>query len=137
MNQNFVTVLRENVADYTGEHKEIICQAPNLYELACKLLHDPKITKEYRIKLLGAIGYFIIPNDLYPEDEHGPIGYVEDIMLLQHIFREINQEFHKKPLLRNWGGTEEELTFLLGKSYNVLTEAYPVLYKEVLSYTGV
>ena len=39
MNQNFVTVLRENVEDYTGEHKEIICQAPNLYELACKLLH--------------------------------------------------------------------------------------------------
>ena len=137
MNENFVEVLRENVKDYEGDYKDIICRAPELYELACKLLNDSKITKDYRIKLLGAIGYFIIPDDLYPEDEHGPIGYVEDIMLLQHIFREINDKFHKKPLVRNWSGTEEELTLLLGKKHKELTEAYPVLYKEVLSYTGV
>lgn len=137
MNQDFVEVLNENIKNYEGKYKDIICKAPDLYELACKLLNDPKITKEFRIKLLGAIGYFIIPDDIYPEDEHGPIGYVEDIMLLQHIFREINEKFHKKPLIRNWSGTEEELIMLLGKNFTELTEAYPVLYKEVLSYTGV
>lgn len=137
MNQDFVEVLRENVKDYESKHMEIIKQAPELYALACKLLKDPKVTKKFRIKLLGAIGYFIIPDDIYPEDEHGPIGYVEDIMLLQHVFREINSEIGRKPLSRNWNGTEDDLVMLLGEGYKTLTEAYPVLYKEVLNYTGI
>ena len=137
MNQDFVEVLRANVKDYDGNHKEIIKKAPELYDLACKLLNDAKITKEIRVKLLSAIGYFIIPDDIYPEDEHGPIGYAEDIMLLQHIFREINTKIGKKPLARNWSGSEEELVMLLGEGFNTLKKEYSVLYKEVINYTGV
>ena len=137
MNQNFVEVLRENVKDYTGQHSEIIKMSPELYDLACKLLNDVKITQKYRIKLLGAIGYFIIPDDIYPEDQHGPIGYCEDIMLLQHIFREINTEIGKKPLIRNWNGTEDQLVMLLGEGFETLKKSNPHLYSEVLNYTGI
>ena len=90
MNQDFIEILRKNVITYKGDHHLIIRKAPELYSLAVKLLNDVKITKAIRLKLLCAIGYFVIPNDIFPEDEHGPIGYVEDIMLLIYIFREIN-----------------------------------------------
>ena len=130
MNQDFAKTLRENVSVYEGEHQEIIRKAPELYDLAVKLLRDVKITKKIRLKLLCAIGYFVIPDDIYSEEEHGPIGYVEDIMLLQHIFREINTEIGKKPLTRNWNGTEEQLVSVLGEEFNVLKTSYPLLYNE-------
>jgi|TARA_B110001469_G_scaffold55208_1_gene53308 uncharacterized membrane protein YkvA (DUF1232 family) len=137
MNQDFEKILKNNVSDYEGEHKAIIKKAPELYALACKLLRDVKIIKATRLKLLAAIGYFIIPDDIYPEDVHGPIGYVEDIMLLQYIFREINSEVGKKPLERNWNGTEADLISAIGAEFNTLKTAYPHLFKEVVNFTGV
>jgi uncharacterized membrane protein YkvA (DUF1232 family) len=137
MVQDFEKILRENVNAYEGDFKEIIQKAPELYNLAVKLLSDVKITKKIRLKLLCAIGYFVIPYDIYSEEEHGPIGYVEDIMLLQHIFREINNDIGKKSLERNWNGTEEQLIEVLGIDFKTLRNAYSYLYEEVINYTGV
>ena len=137
MNQDFIEILRKNVVTYKGDHQLIIRKAPELYALAVKLLNDVKITKAIRLKLLCAIGYFVIPNDIYPEDEHGPIGYVEDIMLLIYIFREINNTKGKRPLLRNWDGNEEELILLLGHDFEELKAAFPMLFEEVIKFTGV
>ena len=137
MNQDFIEILRKNVVNYKGDHQLIIRKAPELYALAVKLLNDVKITKAIRLKLLCAIGYFVIPNDIYPEDEHGPIGYVEDIMLLIYIFREINNTKGKRPLLRNWDGNEEELILLLGHDFEELKAAFPMLFEEVIKFTGV
>lgn len=137
MNQDFEKIIRENVNAYNGEHKQIIQKAPELYNLAVKLLRDVKITKKIRLKLLCAIGYFVIPDDIYSEEEYGPIGYVEDIMLLQHIFREINKNIGKKSLERNWNGTEEQLIQVLGEDFKALKNSYPYLYQEVINYTGV
>ena len=136
-NFNFLNILKSQVENYQGVHFEIIQKAPLIYDTAVKLLKDVKVTSQFRQKLLAAIGYFIIPNDIYPEDEHGPIGYVEDMMLLIYIFREINNSKGKTPLLRNWSGNEEELSLLLGRDFEILKEAYPLLFEEVIKFTGV
>ena len=137
MNETFTEILRKNVKDYHGDHYSIISKAPDLYDMATSLIRDSQIKKETRTKLLAAIGYFILPNDLYPEDEHGAVGYVEDIMLLIHIFREINTQYGKGPLTRNWGMEEEKLVNALGEEYSILKSAYPLLYEEVIKFTGV
>ncbi len=136
-NFHFLNILKSQVENYQGVHYEIIQKAPLLYDSAVKLLKDVQVTSQFRQKLLAAIGYFIIPNDIYPEDEHGPIGYVEDIMLLIHIFREINNSKGKTPLLRNWSGNEEELSLLLGRDFEILKESFPLLFEEVIKFTGV
>lgn len=136
-NINFLNLLQSSVGQYQGEHYEIIQKAPLLYDTAVKLLKDVQVTSQFRQKLLAAIGYFIIPNDIYPEDEHGPIGYVEDMMLLIHIFREINHSKGKTPLIRNWSSNEEELSLLLGRDFEVLKESFPLLFEEVIKFTGV
>jgi uncharacterized membrane protein YkvA (DUF1232 family) len=137
MNYDFKSILNNNVSVYNGEHKDIIKKAPELYDLATKLLRDPLVNMEFRSKLLVAIGYLAIPNDLYPEDEHGPIGYVEDIMLLLHIFRDINSNAGRRPLLQNWSGSEAELKAALGENFITLKNSFPQLYEEVLKFTGV
>jgi uncharacterized membrane protein YkvA (DUF1232 family) len=136
-NFNFLNILKSQVENYQGVHYEIIQKAPLLYDSAVKLLKDVQVTSQFRQKLLAAIGYFIIPNDIYPEDEHGPIGYVEDVMLLIHIFREINNSKGKTPLIRNWSGNEEELSLLLGRDFEILKESFPLLFEEVIKFTGV
>jgi uncharacterized membrane protein YkvA (DUF1232 family) len=136
-NLNFLNVLQSEVDNYQGVNFEIIQKAPQLYETAVKLLKDVQVTSQFRQKLLAAIGYFVIPNDIYPEDEYGPIGYVEDIMLLIHIFREINESKGKTPLVRNWAGNEKELSLLLGRDFELLKESYPLLFDEVIKFTGV
>jgi uncharacterized membrane protein YkvA (DUF1232 family) len=136
-NFNFLNILKSQVENYKGVHFEIIQKAPLLYDSAVKLLKDVQITSQFRQKLLAAIGYFIIPNDIYPEDEHGPIGYVEDMMLLIHIFREINNSKGKTPLVRNWSGNEEDLSLLLGRDFEILKKSFPLLFEEVIKFTGV
>ncbi len=136
-NFDFAYFLKKNVEGYEGAHSVVIKKAPLLYETAVKLLRDVQVHSHLRLKLLSAIGYFIIPNDIYPEDEHGPIGYVEDIMLLIHIFREINNSKGKAPLVRNWSGNEEELGLLLGRDFEELKKAFPMLFEEVIKFTGI
>lgn len=126
-----------DVSDYNGEHSAIIRKLPAIYDLAVKLLRDVMIDSTIRQKLLAGIGYLVIPNDLFPEDEHGPIGYVEDMMLLIHIFRGINNSKGKTPLLRNWSDNEEELSLLLGRDFEILKESFPLLFEEVIKFTGV
>ena len=137
MNQDFSEVLRENVKNYEGLHHDIIKFAPNLYQLATELIHDSQIEREMRLKLLAAIGYFVIPLDLYPEEEYGAIGYVEDIMLLQHLFREINHTIGNAPLVRYWNEEPKLLAELLNPKFKSLKEAYPELYTDVIKFTGV
>jgi uncharacterized membrane protein YkvA (DUF1232 family) len=136
-NLNFVNILQSQVDKYQGVNFEIIQKAPMLFETAVKLLKDVQVTSHFRHKLLAAIGYLAIPNDIYPEDEHGPVGYVEDIMLLIYIFREINSAKGKTPLLRNWAGNEQELSLLLGRDFEILKESYSLLFDEVIKFTGV
>jgi uncharacterized membrane protein YkvA (DUF1232 family) len=137
MSDTFTEILRNNVKDYYGDHFKIVRKAPHLFEMATRLIRDSQVKMETRLKLLAAIGYFILPDDLYPEDEHGAIGYVEDIMLLLHIFREINIDYGKGPLTRNWGMDEKELISALGEEYNDLKASFPLLYEEVIKFTGV
>lgn len=129
--------LNIDVSDYNGEHSAIIRKLPAIYDLAVKLLRDVMIDSTIRQKLLAGIGYLVIPNDLFPEDEHGPIGYVEDIMLLIHIFRLINTERGKTPLIRNWSRSEDELKEMLTKDFEELKNSFPLLFEEVIKFTGV
>lgn len=136
MNQDFASVLEENVKDYNGEFKEVILNAPKLYSLATELLKSSEITGQFRMQLLAAVGYFLIPDDIFPEEEHGPIGYVEDIMLLQYIFRNINSELGKAVLINAWNHEEELLKELLGSHYLSLKEKYKWLHNDVIKFIG-
>ena len=43
-------------------------------------------------KLFCAIGYFFIPDDLFPEEIHGQIGYIDDVLLALCIFELIQSD---------------------------------------------
>jgi len=133
----FRDILRENTENYIGEHKEYIQNAYPVYMLCCHLLNDNNIRQPDRIKLFAAIGYFVIPHDVYPEDELGPIGYIEDILLCIYIIRGIEKIYGFEILQEYWEKEIEVLQELLYGGFESMVKRYEVIFQKVLRYTGI
>jgi uncharacterized membrane protein YkvA (DUF1232 family) len=136
MSSFYVDQLRENVRDYDGPHKDIIQLAPELYHLVSDLLFDMDLNQQQRTKLLCSIGYLIIPQDLYPEDEHGPIGYVDDLMLLITVIKEIAENYGEEKLLLYWKLDRIILQKIMNEYYYNLINDNKLLFEEVIQFVG-
>ena len=75
--KDFYDTLIENLESYNGEYASFIDCGPNLFKLLCDLL-DQDIEQELRLKLCGAIAYYVVPMDVIPEQIYGPYGYIDD-----------------------------------------------------------
>ena len=72
--------------------------------LLCKLALDPDVSAKSKVKLAGAIAYFISPLDLLPEALLGPVGYVDDVALAAYVLNEIVNESGDELVRRHWAG---------------------------------
>lgn len=135
MEYDYRNILVEIIKDYKGEHKEIILVFPSLYDLVILVLEDHELDRELRLRLFSALGYLVLPNDLYSEEEHGAIGFVDDIMLLLHVLRDINEKYSDEYLENLWRG-EGELSLLLSEGFESLTNNFSDLYAELMEYMG-
>ena len=136
MSSFYEEILKENVKDYRGSHEEVIKLAPELYRLVSDLLFDRDIKQLNRSKLLASIGYFIVPQDLYPEDKHGAIGYVDDLMLLITVIREISEKYGEEKLFLYWKMDRSILNKVTNEYYINLTNEYKLLFEEVIQFVG-
>ena len=86
--------------------------------------------------VFAAIGYFFIPDDLFPEEKLGQIGYIDDIILSLHIINEISRSIYGyDKLLRNWKleiSIDDALVTILPE----LMKNYPKESIGVLDYLG-
>jgi len=103
--KRFDDLLEKDIADYEGELKELISQAPALYRLMTKLLDDRGLPSRMSPLIIAAIAYFILPKDIIPEDKFGPAGYVDDIYLCAFVANEVVKAAGTQEILtRNWDG---------------------------------
>ena len=73
---------------------------------------DPAVPTKLKLKILGALGYFILPLDLIPDALLG-LGFTDDLAALawalysirKHITPEIEKKARER--LREWFGPEE------------------------------
>jgi uncharacterized membrane protein YkvA (DUF1232 family) len=103
--KRFDDLLERDISDYKGEFKELIQQAPALYRLMTKLLDDRALPSRMSPLVIAAIAYFILPEDIIPEDKFGPVGYVDDIYLCAFVANEVMKAAGTQEILtRNWDG---------------------------------
>jgi uncharacterized membrane protein YkvA (DUF1232 family) len=133
---DFETTLRNNTENYIGDFDFIIKKSPELYALVCELLIDEDLPKEIRSKLFSVIGYFIIPKDLYSEEEHGPIGYIDDLMLVIFVLKEIQEKESLDKILFHSKIDKQDVLRILNDEYYKIISAYPELYQEVINFMG-
>lgn len=103
--ERFDSLLEKDISDYKGEYASIIHQAPALYRMMTRMLDDRSLPSKISPLVIAAIAYFILPEDVIPEDKFGPAGYVDDIYLCAFVANEVAKEFGSPNILvRNWDG---------------------------------
>lgn len=104
--ERFDMILEKDIREYSGEHSEIIFQAPAFYRLMTRLLGDPALPRKLWQLVIAAIAYFILPADIIPESIHGPRGYIDDLFICAIVAQRIRQETGSDSILiNNWDGT--------------------------------
>ncbi len=103
--KRFDMMLENDISGYEGEFSELIHQAPALYRMMTKLLDDSALPRSISPLVIAAIAYFILPEDIIPEDKYGPVGYVDDIYLCAFVANEVTKVSGSPEILaRNWDG---------------------------------
>jgi uncharacterized membrane protein YkvA (DUF1232 family) len=133
--KSFDRLLEEDIATYEGRHDDLIYQAPAFYRLMVNLLDDPMLSGSLRPLLLATIAYFILPADVFPEDLHGPYGYVDDIFLCAYVADHIQKELGEDILVENWDG-EAPLSQLIADILSQQEELIGEDLNKILSYIG-
>ncbi len=84
--KDFYDTLVENLETYAGEYESFIDYGPRLFKVLCDLLNND-VDKSLRLVISAAIGYYVTPVDVIPEQTYGPYGYIDDIYLSSHVLK--------------------------------------------------
>tara|TARA_Y100000590_G_C15622762_1_gene978222 strand:+ start:801 stop:1229 length:429 start_codon:yes stop_codon:yes gene_type:complete len=132
---NFKKYLEDFVNKYNGNHKDIIISIPDLYTFLENALQDDDLAYSLRNDIYVTFGYLFYPHDLYSEDQHGPIGFVDDIMLILFVINKIEQKHGNDFIQRHWVSSHPS-KFLLENQFDILKSEYDDLFIDVLRNTG-
>jgi uncharacterized membrane protein YkvA (DUF1232 family) len=111
--KRFDVLLEEDVAGYKGELSDLISNAPALYRLMTRLLDDPALPRDMSQLIIAAIAYFILPEDVIPEDKYGARGYVDDLFLCAFVADKVMKETGSEDIVvRNWDGKVPVLSLI-------------------------
>lgn len=103
--KRFDAMLEKDISGYEGEFSRLIAQAPALYKMMTRLLDDRALPRSMSPLVIAAIAYFILPEDIIPEEKYGAAGYVDDIYLCAFVANEVMKESSSPDILaRNWDG---------------------------------
>jgi uncharacterized membrane protein YkvA (DUF1232 family) len=133
---SYIRELRQSCSGGEGL-PDIIKEVPNIFLTLQSLIKDKDISSENRLLIFAAIGYFFIPDDLFPEEELGQVGYIDDIILCLAIFQEVRStNLGKEALRRNWKLETEDIDNVLTNIYDELKKDYREQFINVLTYVG-
>ena len=133
--KDFYCTLLENLENFDGEYASFIDCGPNLFKLLCDLL-DQDINTDLRLKICGAIAYYVVPMDVIPEQIYGPYGYIDDIFMSVYALRIVAEKYGYDFLQNIWGydnNIKEVMDDCYEKSIEVLEEDD---IKAILNYIG-
>jgi uncharacterized membrane protein YkvA (DUF1232 family) len=118
-NDEFYRTLREKVAGYSGAYADYVLLVPDLFLLVARLMLDPRIEGRHKVYMGAALAYVISPIDLLTERRFGPIGYLDDLVVIVAALNVLVNEADRQVVLEHWSGKED----LLGTMQKVLAQA--------------
>jgi uncharacterized membrane protein YkvA (DUF1232 family) len=104
MPADYLQILKEQVARYAGTLRDVVLLAPIYGMLMFNLLKDPRLSQEQRLWVDAAIAYLVSPNDVIPESEVGPYGYIDDIFCCAYVAHRIGEELGWEVIEDGWTG---------------------------------
>ena len=123
--------LKENLESFEEDYAEFINYGPNLFTLLCDILNDKRINKMFRLEIGAAISYFVIPNDVIPEEIYGPYGYIDDIFVATFVLKKVAKKYGFDFLQHYWfddSDIKEIISECHDRSLEMLEDkVYPIL----------
>lgn len=126
MPADYLQSLKEQVTRYAGTLRDVVLLAPVYGMLMFHLLKDPRLTQEQRLWVDAAIAYLVSPNDVIPEDEVGPYGYLDDIFCCAYVANRIGEQLGWEVLEEGWtgdGSAHEVSQTVLAREQELLGDA--------------
>lgn len=80
---------------------------PDVFILLVRLALDKDVPKPARVLVGGALAYFIMPFDLFPEAILGPIGYMDDLVLAVAVLAQAFGGDLEPYARKHWSGSED------------------------------
>jgi len=115
---DFYQQMRENIRAWLNEKgagfkfAEYLLAAPDLFHLLCRLAVDKDVPSNEKIKLVGAIVYFVSPFDLIPEAVSGPAGYMDDVVVAAVTLNSLLNKVDAEVVKKHWAGNKDVLTLI-------------------------
>ncbi len=127
-------VIRRAPGDASGV-RDLLLLLPDLTVLLARLLRDPRVPLGSKVVALAGIGYVVSPVDLLPALLFGPVGLLDDLVVVGATLSRLLNHVHPDVVRSQWSGqgdaldairrvsawTEQQLTGRLqGLAYAVL-----------------
>ncbi|MCY3698825.1 MAG: DUF1232 domain-containing protein [Gemmatimonadetes bacterium] len=101
--------MKDQVARYAGTLRDVVILAPVYGLLMFTLMKDPRLTRQQRILVDAAIAYLVSPDDVIPEDEVGPYGFLDDVFCCAYVTHRIGEELGWDVVEEHWTGERSAL----------------------------
>ena len=108
-NEDFYGALREKMTGYTGAYADYVLLVPDLFLLISRLMLDPRIDGRHKAYMGAALAYVISPIDLISERRFGPIGYLDDLVVVVAALNMLFNEVDRQIILEHWSGKADLL----------------------------
>jgi uncharacterized membrane protein YkvA (DUF1232 family) len=80
---------------------------PDIFILLVRLALDKNVPKPARVLVGGALAYFVLPFDLFPEGILGPVGYMDDLVLATAVLAQAFGGDLEPYARKHWSGSED------------------------------
>jgi len=100
------------VAPHPGERSGLrdgLLLLPDLTVLLFRLLRDPRVPAGGKAIALLGVGYVLSPVDLLPEALFGPIGLVDDLLIVAATLSRVLNYVHPDVVRSHWSGQGDAL----------------------------
>ena len=133
--KDFSDTHRENLNSFDGDYAPFIDCGPDLFVLLCDILDNDKLTRESRLEINSAIAYYVVPNDVIPEEIYGPYGYIDDIFVSVYVLKKIARDYGYE-FLQNMWRHNSNVEDVIEECYNHSLELLEDKIYPILNYSG-
>jgi uncharacterized membrane protein YkvA (DUF1232 family) len=88
---------------------DVLVLLPDLTVLLARLMRDPRVPLGSKLVALAGVGYVLSPLDLLPALLFGPIGMVDDLVIVSAALSRLLNDVHPDVVRSHWSGKGDAL----------------------------
>ena len=114
---DYAAALERFVHEYEGSRARAVRWAPSIFQMYARLFMDDRLPRSSRATVNAVLAYMVVPDDLMPEAELGPVGLMDDLYVAAHAYRTLRRELPPEIFADAWTG-DDDLETAMAEAYS-------------------